>query len=317
MIINYLKRDLTLSLRNIFVLLIFFFPIITALGASGIADNYSTTPKIVMLEEEKSLYSVPEGVNVYYAGSLKELEAYVYEIDTKIGFYQKELLLDGRESQKSAYLANDLLSGIPIDDKGLSDEVFQKVMAFNLYGSLIFTGIILLFSLVEERANHTTELIKTQPVPPVLPVLSKVLVVGFIIGLDFLICSIILNLPFQIGLWTTVLVVGILLGVILGLTLAFYATNETQALAILKPVSMVFLLAIPGLGFFLGGVMHTIALFTNPFYWLLNLVNGLFREELDLLYLILSLGLSAVVMVLLAMNWHRTPYGVKKYYKST
>lgn len=312
MLIAYMKRDFTLTLRNIFVLLVFFFPIITALGATGIVDTFSTTPKLVILEDTRDNYTIPEGINVTEVKSEKELKKLVYDIDTTIGFLGDQLVQDGRENEKHVNTAKDILAGKVIKQVGLDQELFKKVLSFNLYGSLIFTGIILLFSLVEERANNTTELIKTHPVPPYLPIISKSLVVSSIISVDFLICSLLLDVPINPVLWLVVLLAGVTLGIILGLTLAFYATNETQALAILKPVSMVFLLAIPGLGFFLGGTMQTIALYSNPFYWLLELVNGLMIGNLNWLYVVLVFVLSILSLVTIAYNWHKTPYGIRK-----
>lgn len=56
----------------------------------------------------------------------------------------------------------------------------------------------------------------------------------------------------------------------------------TQALDILKPVTLVFLMGISGLDFYLGGeIMHKIAMI-DPFYWLLQLIYGLYTNDLKL-----------------------------------
>lgn len=313
MLIQYIKKDFALSRRNVFVLLIFLFPIIIAFGASGILDTYSNVPKIVLLENEKGHYPLPSNLEVYYAEDKEEFKHLVYDIDTKIGIENNALVLDGRESDFHVEQAEMMLAGKLSNINNLNEIIFQKVFAFNLYGSLIFSGIMILFSLVEERSNSTTELLKTHPVHPAIPILSKVIVVGLITTMDFIICNLILKTPFQPIALLTVLFIGIVLGAILGLTLAFYASNETQALAILKPVSMVYLMAIPALGFFVGGVMHTIALVTNPFYWLLQLVHGLFEQQLDSKLIILSIITSIILIIIISKNWHRTPYGVKKF----
>jgi len=312
MLFTYIKKDFSLSIRNIFVILVFLFPILISLGASGILETYSTSPKMVVLEKEKELYSFPHDIKVYVVENEEELKKKVYDIDTKIGLLNQELVIDGRESDTHIEQAKMLLEGKAIDSNRVNETIFEKVFAFNLYGSLIFSGIMILFSLVEERAHMTTELLKTHPVHPIVPILSKIVVVGAITTIDFVICSFLLNAPLQLSSFL-VLGIGMLLGSILGLTLAFYASNETQALAILKPVSLVYLMAIPGLGFFVEGIMHTIALFTNPFYWLLQLVHGLYQNQLDSLYVLLSIALGILALTFISLNWHRTPYGVKKY----
>lgn len=313
MLIQYIKKDFALSRRNIFVLLIFLFPIITALGASGILDTYSTIPKIVLHEAEKDLYNLPSEVKVYYAEDEKEFKKLVFDIDTKIGIENNELVLDGRERGTHVEQAEMMLAGTLPNSDSLNEIIFQKVFAFNLYGSLIFSGIMILFSLVEERSNSTTELFKTHPVHPSIPILSKIIVVGIITAVDFIICNLILKTPFDPIAQLIVLFIGITLGAILGLTLAFYASNETQALAILKPVSMVYLMAIPALGFFVGGIMHTIAFVINPFYWLLLLVHGQFEGKIDGILIMLSMIVSVLSIILISKNWHRTVYGVKKF----
>ena len=308
----YIRKDFALSRRNMLIWLIVLFPIITAFGASGITETYSDTPKIVVLEEEKNEFRIPDQVQVLISATQKDLIQEVNDIDAKIGFVEGKLVTDGREPAEAVEKAKRILEEKPIESDRLSSSLFEKVYAFNLYGSFLFFGIIILFSLVEERKNKTTELQNVQPVHPAVPILSKITIATFITLFDFVICSYLLKLPF---VWETaglIILIGILLGTVLGMAMAFYASTETQALAILKPVTLVFLMAIPGLGFFLEGeIMHNIAM-ADPFYWLLQLVYGLYMNDLNYTYVYLSLGLSAAALCMIAANWHRTPYGIKK-----
>ncbi|MGA4721190.1 ABC transporter permease [Fictibacillus nanhaiensis] len=305
----FIKKDFTLAKRNILIWLIVLFPIITALGASGITETYSDTPKIVVLDEEE--HKIPEQIEVFVADSPIQLKKWVNDLDAKIGFLNGELITDGREPEEAVDKAKAILQGKSIEVEKISSNLFEKVYAFNLYGAFLFFGIIILFSLVEERKNKTTELQNVQPVHPIVPILSKVVIASIVTLIDFLICSYILDVPISWDIGLLIFIIGILLGTVLGMAMAFYASNETQALAILKPVTLIFLMAIPGLGFFLGGKMHSIAM-VDPFYWLLQLIHSLYTKELNLNYAFLSFGLSAIALSLIALNWHRTAYGIKK-----
>lgn len=305
----FIYKDFTLAKRNIFIWLIVLFPVITALGASGITETYSDTPKIVILDEDK--HQIPNKIEVFVADSPMQLKEWVNDIDAKIGFLNGELVTDGREPGEAKEKAEAILHGNSIEVGKISSDLIEKVYAFNLYGAFLFFGIIILFSLVEERKNKTTDLQNIQPIHPIVPILSKVGIASIVTLIDFLLCSYILDVPFSWGIGLLIFIIGTLLGTVLGMAMAFYASNETQALAILKPVTLIFLMAIPGLGFFLGGNMHSIAL-VDPFYWLLQLVHSLYTRELDLTYAFLSIVLSAIALLLIALNWHRTAYGIKK-----
>jgi hypothetical protein len=311
----FVLKDFTLARRNILIWLIILFPIFTAFGASGITDTYSDTPKMVVMNGEQLEHDLPAEVNVLVADSKDEMKKMVYDLDAKIGISDGKLVTDGREPKEAIDKAEQMLKGEPIKTSVLSNDLFEKVYAFNLYGAFLFFGIIILFSLVEERKNKTTDLQHVQPVNPVIPILSKVVIASLITVMDFAICGFILNVPFHLGSVWLIIVIGILLGTVLGMAMAFYASTETQALAILKPVTLVFLMAIPGLGFFLGGIMHSIAM-ADPFYWLLRLIHGLYTNQLNPIYVYLSFIVSLIALTLIALNWHRTPYGVKKYYNA-
>ncbi|PFA62863.1 hypothetical protein CN378_17635 [Bacillus sp. AFS015802] len=311
---TFVKKDFILARRNILIWLIILFPIITAFGASGITDTYSDTPKMVVLKGEQ--HDLPEEVKVLVADSKEQMKDWVFDLDAKIGLTDGGLVTDGREPKEAIEKAEQMLKGEPVQIGNLSEDLFEKVYAFNLYGAFLFFGIIILFSLVEERKNKTTDLQHVQPVHPVIPILSKVVIASLITVMDFAICSYLLHVPFRLGPVLLIITIGILLGTVLGMAMAFYASTETQALAILKPVTLVFLMSIPGLGFFLGGIMHNVAM-ADPFYWLLRLIHGLYTNEMNTTYVYLSLILSLVALSLIALNWHRTPYGVKKYHKTS
>ncbi|MEE6132813.1 ABC transporter permease [Bacillus sp. 1780r2a1] len=308
---TFMLKDLLLARRNILIWLIIAFPIFTAFGASGITETYSDMPKIVVLKDTKQPVTIPAEIMVYEVSSYEDMKTKVRDLDTKIGFMNGKLITDGRESPESVKKAAAILDGKPIEAGKLSPTLFNKVYAFNLYGSFLFFGMILLFSLVEERKNKTIDLQHVQPAHPAIPVLAKLTVASIITLVDFVVCSFILNVPFNIVPILFIIIIGILLGTVLGLSMAFYASTETQALAILKPITFVFLISIPGLGLFLeSDIVRIIAMF-NPFYWFLQLIYSLYTNDLDLSYLYLSFTLCIIALLFIIVNWHRTPYGRK------
>lgn len=62
-------------------------------------------------------------------------------------------------------------------------------------------------------------------------------------------------------------ILGMGLGSVLTIFIAYVSENQSQAIAVLKPVAVFVMILPPILGLIFGGVLHKIALIT-PFYWL-------------------------------------------------
>ncbi|WP_164985268.1 ABC transporter permease [Ammoniphilus sp. CFH 90114] len=309
---SFLLKEWALTRRNVFILLIFLFPLLTAMGGSGIQHVYSPLPKLVVLEQEVEHYDGLKGLEVMVARDDEQMRRWVFDLDHKIGIKDGELVVDGREAVEDVEKMKSLLQGEKVVDVGADRQrLFNKVFAFNLYGTFMVGAMVLLFKLVEERERFTTELQKTQPAHPLIPLLAKVTITAGIVGVDFLLCGWILNVPLKVLPLVFILASGVSLGIVLGLILAFYATNESQALAILKPVVFVGLMGIPALGLFMEGWMHQLALF-NPFYWLLLMVNDLYQGEFSGVYFVYSMFFCLVGLGVISRYWYKTLYGIPK-----
>ncbi|MGP4076910.1 ABC transporter permease subunit [Halobacillus sp. K22] len=313
MFFTNLKRETALSIRHLFILLVFAFPILISLGTTGISESYSTLPKFVVLEQENLENINAEGVQVTSVASMEDMKQRVSDVDTAIGVLPDgELMTDGRETEEEVQKARSILEGetdivSPIE----RERLFSTIFAFTLYGVFSAGGMILLFKLIEEQENKTIDLQRTEPVPRFFMLAGKLIISAVIVISDFILCAWILGAPLTLWESVWVLALGVTLSLITGMFMAYYAKNESQALAIIKPVTFLLFIALPALGIFVGGVMHTIALF-DPFYWLLKLVEGFYLNEPVSLYTWLLAAFITCSLLILHFTWHKTVYGYQK-----
>lgn len=313
MFFTNLKRETALSLRHLFVLLVFAFPILIALGTTGVSESYSTLPKLVAIDKESLEKIKSEDVQIIYVSTIEEMKKRVGDVDTAIGVLENgELMTDGRETEDAIQKARFILEGeTEVTSSADREQLFSSIFAYTLYGVFSAGGMILLFKLIEEQENKTIDLQRTEPVPRFYMLAGKIIVSSVIVLMDFVIVDWILQIPFNVGEGLLVLALGISLSLIMGMFMAYYAKNESQALAIIKPVTFLLFIGLPALGLFVGGIMHTIAMF-NPFYWLLKLIEGITLNKPVELYSWLMVAFIVCSMLVLRLTWHKTVYGYQK-----
>lgn len=312
MFLTYLRKEWHLSVRNFFIVMMALFPLLFSWATLALTSAYSPYPKIVILAGQAPDTGFPEQVNVEIAATSESLRARVNDIDTAIGILpDKQLVVDGREGEKAVEQARAMAEGVlgleREDAKQSRDVLF---FAFALYSSFLAGGI-LLFKLVEEREYQTTDLLKVQPVPQIVPLAAKMTIVSLLAISGFLLSLLILGGPLRVWDAALLLLVGVPLCLLFGLLPAYYAKNQAQAIALLKPVVTVLIILLPLLGLLLGGVMHTIALF-DPFYWLLQAIYGYYLNQPITAYLLAISGFVIISSILIVFTWHKSPYAIQQ-----
>ncbi|UFJ41371.1 ABC transporter permease [Brevibacillus humidisoli] len=312
MFLTYLRKEWHLSVRNFFIVMIALFPLLFSWATLALTTAYSPYPKIVVLAGQAPVVNFPEQVSVEVAATAESLRARVSDIDTAIGVLpNKQLVIDGREGKEAVEQAKALVQGKlhPATEEARQTRAVP-FFAFALYSSFLAGGI-LLFKLVEEREYQTIDLLKTQPVPQIVPLAAKMAIVSLLAISGFLFSLLILGGPLRVGDAALLLLVGVPLCLLLGLCTAYYATNQAQAIALLKPVITVVIILLPLLGLLLGGIMHTIALF-NPFYWLLQAIYGYYLNQPITAYLLAISGFVIISSILIVFTWHKSPYAIQQ-----
>lgn len=186
-----------------------------------------------------------------------------------------------------------------------------RFFVFTLYGVFSVGGVLLLFKLVEERERSTVDLEKVQPAGKYSGLMAKITVASVAMVLDFIVCQLVVRVPYHIGEILVIIATGTAVSIVFGMFMAYYARNQSQALALLKPLVTVLVLALPALGLFAGGPMHKLALI-DPFYWLLMVMVAYSGEQSPTGYLTALIALIGISIIVLKMTWHRTPYGISR-----
>ena len=305
----YFLKEMQLAKRNMFFLLIAILPVITSLAGAGLINVYSEAPKIVLLEGDSR--AVPEGVKVIYMPDKESIHQRVNDIDTAIGIINDQIIIDGRESEDAVTAAKNIAVGSVARDIGkMPEDTKRKILAYSLFAA--FTGgSALILKVVEERENNTVDLYKTEPAPDIYPIGAKILVSAILCYFGFVASTWILQTPANFITLTLLYFLGMGLSSVMAILIAYFSKDQSQAIALLKPVSVFLVILPPTLGLFFGGIMHKIALIT-PFYWLMQLIysiyNGAFAEQ----YFIALVAANIIGFMVIMLTWHKFPYGRKR-----
>lgn len=305
----YCLKELKLARRNMFFLLLIILPVLTSLAGMALTNVYSKTPKIVLLENDQR--TVPEGVTVIRLADETSMIKRVNDIDYAIGITGDKIITDGRESEAAVAAADKIAMGsAPADMGKMPDDTKRKILSFALFSA--FTGATaLILKLVEERENNTVALYKTEPSPNFYPVGAKLLVSSVLGGVAFAFSAWILKTPADFLTLAALFILGMGLGSILTILIAYVSENQSQAIAVLKPVALFIMILPPVLGLILGGVLHKIALVT-PFYWLLQLIYSIYNSAISWQYMAALAAAVIVGFLVIIFTWNRTPYGRKR-----
>jgi hypothetical protein len=305
----YCFKEFKLARRNMFFLLLMLLPLLTSLAGVGFTRVYSETPKLVLLDSD--VRTVPAGIRVAYMPNEERLVERVNDIDYAIGIVNGRIITDGRESEKAVKTAEDVSLGKATDDIGkMPQDTERKILSIALFAAFI-GGAALVLKLVEEREFNTVELYKTEPSPDRYPIGAKLLA-SFVLGaVSFAFSVWILHTPASFLTLAVLYVLGMGLASVLAILVAYVSRNQSQAIAVLKPVSVFIMILPPILGLIFGGLLHKIALVT-PFYWLLQLINSVYNGAVAYSYLIALAAAVAVGFLIIIVTWHRSPYGRKK-----
>ena len=305
----YCLKELKLAKRNMFFLLLIILPVLTSLAGVALTNVYSETPKIVLLEEDQR--SVPEGVTVIRVSDGASMIKRVNDIDFAIGIIDDKTITDGRESEASITSAEKIAMGSAPENMGkMPEDTKRKILSFALFSA--FTGATaLILKLVEEREHHTVDLYKTEPSPDLYPVGAKLLVSAVLGAVAYAISVWILKTPADFLTLAVLYIWGMGLGSILTILIAYASENQSQAIAVLKPVALFVMILPPILGLIFGDLLHKIALVT-PFYWLLQFIYSIYNGVVSWQYLIALAAAVIVGFLAIQFTWHRSPYGRKR-----
>lgn len=305
----YCLKEFKLAKRNMFFLLLVILPVLTSLGGAAFTMVYSETPKIVLLDGDQR--TVPQGVALLRTPNETSMRKRVMDVDFAMGIIGEKIIADGRESEAAVAAAEKIALGSAPENMGkMPEKTRRKILSFSLFSA--FTGATaLILKLVEEREYHTVDLYKTEPSPDLYPAGAKLLVSSALGIVAFIFSAWILKTP--AGFWTLVLLfaLGMGLGSILTTFVAYASKNQSQAIALLKPVSLFIIILPPAAGFLFGGIFHTLAMAT-PFYWLLQFIYSIYNGAASTQYLF---ALSAAVIagyLIIIMTWRQSPYGRKR-----
>ncbi|MFZ7101744.1 MAG: ABC transporter permease [Peptococcaceae bacterium] len=305
----YCLKEFKLAKRNMFFLLLIILPVLTSLAGVALTNVYSETPKIVLLEGDQR--AVPEEVTVVRVPDDESMIKRVEDIDFAIGISGEKIVTDGRESEAATAAAERIAVGnAPENMEKMPEETKRKILSFALFAA--FTGATaLILKLVEEREYNTVDLYKTEPSPDLYPVGAKLLVSSVLGAVAFIFSVWILKTPADFWTLAILYILGMGLGSILMILVAYASENQSQAIAVLKPVALFVMILPPSAGLIFGGILHKIALVT-PFYWLLQFIYSIYNGAVSWQYLI---ALSAAVIVgslIIIFTWYRSPYGRKR-----
>lgn len=305
----YFLKEMQLARRNMFFLLIAILPVLTSLAGAGLITVYSEVPKIVLLEGDGR--GVPEGVKVFYMPDEESMHQRVNDIDAAIGIVGQQIIIDGRESEDTVKTAKNIAVGNAPGDMGKIPEATKsKILAYALFAA--FTGgSALIFKVVEERENNTVDLYKTEPAPDIYPIGAKILVSAILCYFGFVASTWILQTPASLLTLTLLYILAMGLSSVMVILIAYFSKDQSQAIALLKPVSVFFVILPSTLGLFFGGMMHKIALIT-PFYWLTQLIYSIYNGAFSQQYFVALVAANIIGFMVIIFTWHKSPYGRKR-----
>ncbi len=305
----YCLKELKLAQRNMFFLLLIILPVLTSLAGVALTNVYSEMPKLVLFEEDQR--AVPEGVTVIRVSNEANMLKRVNDVDFAIGMNGDKIITDGRESEIAITSAETIARGsAPANMGKMPEDTKRKILSFALY-SAFMGATALILKLVEEREYHTVDLYKTEPSPDFYPIGAKLLVSSVLGAAAFALSAWILKTPANFFTLAVLYILGTGLGSVLTILIAYTSKNQSQAIAVLKPISVFVMILPPILGLIFGGVLHKIALVT-PFYWLLQFIYSIYNGMVSWQYLIALTAAVIAGYLSILFTWHRSPYGRKR-----